>query len=49
MSDRQSIETGGYEHRFSGLFRLYGKTAVDMLRKAHVLTRGRGRRRFVGR
>jgi tRNA A37 threonylcarbamoyladenosine dehydratase len=42
MSDHQPIETGGYEHRFGGLFRLYGKTAVDLLRKAHVLIVGVG-------
>ncbi len=36
------IETGGYEHRFGGLFRLYGKPAMDALRKAHVLIVGVG-------
>lgn len=36
------IETGGYEHRFGGLFRLYGKTAVETLRKAHILIVGVG-------
>ena len=42
MKDPQSIETGGYEHRFGGLFRLYGKTAMNSLRKAHVLIVGVG-------
>lgn len=36
------IETGGYEHRFGGLFRLYGKTAIDALRRSHVLIVGVG-------
>ncbi|MEI6892105.1 MAG: tRNA threonylcarbamoyladenosine dehydratase [Pontiella sp.] len=36
------IETGGYEHRFGGLFRLYGKNAMDQLRQAHVLMVGVG-------
>ena len=36
------IETGGYEHRFGGLFRLYGKTAMEALRRAHVLIVGVG-------
>ncbi len=36
------IETGGYEHRFGGLFRLYGKPAMDALRQAHVLIVGVG-------
>jgi tRNA A37 threonylcarbamoyladenosine dehydratase len=39
MSD---IETGGYEHRFGGLFRLYGKPALGALRQAHVLIVGIG-------
>ena len=39
MSD---IETGGYEHRFGGLYRLYGKAAVETLRTAHVLIIGVG-------
>jgi tRNA A37 threonylcarbamoyladenosine dehydratase len=39
MSD---IETGGYEHRFGGLFRLYGKSAMEALRSAHVLIVGVG-------
>ncbi|MEE9368710.1 MAG: tRNA threonylcarbamoyladenosine dehydratase [Pontiella sp.] len=42
MSDPESIETGGYEHRFGGLFRLYGKKAVDALRNSHVLIVGIG-------
>ena len=37
-----NIETGGYEHRFGGLFRLYGKAAIDALRRAHVLIVGIG-------
>ena len=36
------IETGGYEHRFGGLFRLYGKTAMGKLQSAHVLIVGVG-------
>ncbi|WP_372846051.1 ThiF family adenylyltransferase [Pontiella sp.] len=36
------IETGGYEHRFGGLFRLYGKGAMEKLRAAHVLIVGIG-------
>ncbi len=36
------IETGGYEHRFGGLFRLYGKPAMDALRSARVLIVGVG-------
>ncbi len=36
------IEAGGYEHRFGGLFRLYGKTAMNALCKAHVLIVGVG-------
>ncbi|WP_372796088.1 ThiF family adenylyltransferase [Pontiella sp.] len=36
------IETGGYEHRFGGLFRLYGKPAMQKLRAAHVLIVGVG-------
>lgn len=36
------IELGGYEHRFGGLFRLYGKTAMAALREAHVLIVGIG-------
>jgi tRNA A37 threonylcarbamoyladenosine dehydratase len=39
MSD---VETGGYEHRFGGLFRLYGKEAMEALRSAHVLIVGVG-------
>lgn len=42
MNDQQPIETGGYEHRFGGLFRLYGKPAVEALRKSHVLIVGVG-------
>jgi tRNA A37 threonylcarbamoyladenosine dehydratase len=42
MSTHQNIETGGYEHRFGGLSRLYGKTAVEALRNAHVLIIGVG-------
>lgn len=36
------IETGGYEHRFGGVFRLYGKEAMMILRAAHVLIVGIG-------
>ena len=36
------IETGGYEHRFGGLFRLYGKSAMERLQQAHVLIVGVG-------
>lgn len=36
------METGGYEHRFGGLFRLYGKKAVETLRRSHVLVVGIG-------
>ena len=36
------IETGGYEHRFGGLFRLYGKRAMERLQQAHVLIVGVG-------
>lgn len=36
------IEIGGYEHRFGGLYRLYGKAATEALRKAHVLIVGIG-------
>ncbi len=36
------METGGYEHRFGGLFRLYGKEAMAALRQAHVLIVGIG-------
>ena len=42
MTNSQQIEPGGYEHRFGGLFRLYGKTAMDTLRNAHVLIVGVG-------
>jgi tRNA A37 threonylcarbamoyladenosine dehydratase len=42
MSGQSQIETGGYEHRFGGLFRLYGETAVEALRRAHVLIVGVG-------
>jgi tRNA A37 threonylcarbamoyladenosine dehydratase len=42
MKKQQTIETGGYEHRFGGLFRLYGKEAMDTLRAAHVLVVGVG-------
>jgi tRNA A37 threonylcarbamoyladenosine dehydratase len=38
----KEIETGGYEHRFGGLFRLYGHTAMEALRDAHVLIVGVG-------
>jgi tRNA A37 threonylcarbamoyladenosine dehydratase len=36
------IETGGYEHRFGGLYRLYGTGAMRVLRSAHVLVVGIG-------
>ncbi len=36
------IEPGGFEHRFGGIYRLYGKTAVEALRRAHVLIIGIG-------
>ncbi|MBN2161964.1 MAG: tRNA threonylcarbamoyladenosine dehydratase [Pontiellaceae bacterium] len=42
MSSQQPIETGGYEHRFGGLFRLYGKPGMERLRNAHVLIVGVG-------
>ena len=42
MSASQDIETGGYEHRFGGISRLYGKAAAETLRKAHVLIVGIG-------
>ncbi len=42
MSKPQPIETGGYEHRFGGLFRLYGTPAMEALRRAHVLVVGVG-------
>ncbi len=42
MSDHQEIETGGYEHRFGGLFRLYGKSAMEKLQSAHILIVGVG-------
>jgi tRNA threonylcarbamoyladenosine dehydratase len=42
MGNTGQIETGGYEHRFGGLFRLYGKTAIEALRNAHVLVVGIG-------
>jgi len=42
MNNQQPIETGGYEHRFGGLFRLYGKPAMEALRQAHVLIVGVG-------
>ena len=42
MNNDSSIETGGYEHRFGGLFRLYGERAMEALRKARVLIVGVG-------
>jgi tRNA A37 threonylcarbamoyladenosine dehydratase len=36
------VESGGFEHRFGGLFRLYGAEAMDVLRSAHVLIVGIG-------
>lgn len=42
MSDLRNIEPGGYEHRFGGLFRLYGPVAVEALRKAHICIVGVG-------
>lgn len=39
MSD---IETGGYEHRFGGLFRLYGKAGMEKLQNAHIMIVGVG-------
>jgi tRNA A37 threonylcarbamoyladenosine dehydratase len=36
------MKTGGYEHRFGGLFRLYGEHALQVLRQAHVLIVGIG-------
>jgi tRNA A37 threonylcarbamoyladenosine dehydratase len=42
MNDASNIEPGGYDHRFGGLFRLYGKEAIDKLRQAHVLIVGVG-------
>ena len=42
MNNPENIETGGYEHRFGGLTRLYGKPAIEALRKAHVMIIGLG-------
>jgi tRNA A37 threonylcarbamoyladenosine dehydratase len=42
MNNPDSLETGGFEHRFGGLFRLYGKTAMQALRSAHILIVGVG-------
>ena len=42
MSNPQNIETGGYEHRFGGISRLYGSKATEALRQAHVLIVGVG-------
>jgi len=42
MSDTTSMETSGFEHRFGGLFRLYGEAGVKKLRSAHVLIVGIG-------
>jgi len=42
MNHPKSSEPGSYEHRFGGLFRLYGKSAMDALRQAHVLVVGVG-------
>lgn len=42
MSNPQPIEPGGFEHRFGGLFRLYGKPAIEILRASHVLIVGVG-------
>ncbi|MBN2703800.1 MAG: tRNA threonylcarbamoyladenosine dehydratase [Pontiellaceae bacterium] len=42
MSDTTSMETGGFQQRFGGLFRLYGEAAVEKLRCAHVLIVGIG-------
>lgn len=42
MNNDRPIETGGYEHRFGGLYRLYGEQAMAALRQAHVLIVGVG-------
>jgi tRNA A37 threonylcarbamoyladenosine dehydratase len=42
MNNATSIELGGFEHRFGGLFRLYGEAAVEKLRHAHVQIVGIG-------
>ena len=42
METSKQIETGGYEHRFGGMYRLYGKQAVEILKQAHVLVVGIG-------
>ncbi len=42
MNNPGQIKTGGYEHRFGGLFRLYGKAAMEKLRAAHILVVGIG-------
>ena len=36
------LEIGSFEHRFSGIQRLYGKAGAEALRKAHVLVVGVG-------
>ncbi|WDE95328.1 tRNA threonylcarbamoyladenosine dehydratase [Lentisphaera profundi] len=36
------LEIGSFEHRFSGIQRLYGKTNAEVLRKAHILVVGVG-------
>lgn len=42
MDNSNNIEIGGYEHRFGGLIRLYGRAALDALRRAHVCIVGVG-------
>jgi tRNA threonylcarbamoyladenosine dehydratase len=42
MKREQEIEPGSYEHRFGGLFRLYGTEAMEALQRAHVLIVGVG-------
>ena len=36
------LEIGSFEHRFSGIQRLYGKRGAEALRNAHVLVIGVG-------
>lgn len=38
----EEFETGSHQHRFSGIERLYGKNATQILRQAHVLIVGVG-------
>lgn len=40
--DMDELIPGSYEHRFGGLFRLYGREAMAMVQSAHVLIVGVG-------